>query len=201
MAQTLTCRTEKAAKTETRLAARIEELEDALAESQTALEDSRSEVEGLRHDAGTSLADDLSRANKQILSLSREATRNAEIVDQLRDDLRAAEKEISASHLRLGRQGSIDERQATTTPVQMPTQDTPNLHPSPGGSSRRRDSIASSAGSSRRSIGPKDDGAALREQIVGLKVIIRTLTDDNQNLMDRNKTLMSESTELRYRVF
>ncbi|KAK4704459.1 hypothetical protein P7C70_g1762, partial [Phenoliferia sp. Uapishka_3] len=191
---------DKSAKSEARLTARIEELEDALAESQTALENERSELEGLRHDAhSTSSPDELTRAQKQVASLTRDAARSAELVAELREDLRAAEKEISASHLRAaGRKGSIDNseavRNSNSTPIQMPTQDTPNLLTSPR--SNKRDSMASSS-SRKSSYGPKDDVAALREQIVGLKVIIQTLTDDNQQLSDRNKSLMGESQELR----
>ena len=51
--------------------------------------------------------------------------------------------------------------------------------------------------SSRRSASGKDELTAMREQIVGLKVIIATLTEENQQMADRNKALMNESLELK----
>lgn len=78
------------------------------------------------------------------------------------------------------------------TPQQHATQDTPNYHTSPSGPNGKRDSIISNS-----SRGGKDEATAIREQIVGLKMIISTLTEENQQMADRNKSLMNEAQELR----
>jgi chromosome segregation ATPase len=97
--------------------ARIEELEDALLDAQTRLEEERSELEGLRSDAtGTAaanVAEDLKQANKQLEALKLEKVttnralaeaqtvqrQSAELIEQLRADLRAAEKELEGLQL------------------------------------------------------------------------------------------------------
>ncbi|GAA5867390.1 hypothetical protein JCM1840_002120 [Sporobolomyces johnsonii] len=94
---------ERSAKAESRTAGRIKELQDALTESQSTLEAERYELEGLRHEANgdASLADDLKRVSRELASakadfekVQRDAAQNSDLVSELREDLRAAEKEI-----------------------------------------------------------------------------------------------------------
>lgn len=149
---------------------------------------------------------------RELEDARREATRNAELVTELREDLRAAEKEIDKCHRSPARTGSIVSdsgspssspveprsdrlsvlRLNTSTPVQQTSQDIPSAFSSP---TTQRDSATSL--SNRRSASGKDELTAMREQIVGLKVIITTLTEENQQMVDRNKSLMSDSQELR----
>lgn len=189
---------------------RIDELEEALLESQTALENERSELEGLRRDtpggvpspvAGSSL--ELQKARKQVETLksereakgreleeaSHELSRNADLIRDLRSDLRSAEKEMDKQRVN----GTLRPNPMPTTP----TPDTPNLLLSSVSMGTRRDSIASN--SSRRSIGGagKDEATAARDTIVGLKAIISTMTEEGKQLEERNSALMLEAKHLR----
>ncbi|BGO99648.1 hypothetical protein JCM10021v2_003324 [Rhodotorula toruloides] len=159
---------------ESRSAARIQELQAALVESQSTLEAERSELEGLRHeangDATSALADDLKRMHKELASTKanlektqREATQHADLVAELRQDLRSAEREIDRLQ---------------------------KLSPRPD--TNRRTSVASS----RSSLGG-DDAAATREQIVGLKSIIETLTAENKDLAEQNSKVVAEAEQLK----
>lgn len=190
-------------KTDARNLARIEELEDALLDAQTRLEEERNELEGLRSDAtGTAtanIAEDLKQANKQLDALKLEKVaasqaasdaqrthqQDAELIGQLRADLQAAENELQIL------QGASDSRR-TATPPPAPTQDTSSdsLHPSPAGPPPRRSSLASSHGS-------KDDAEVAKDQILGLKVIIKTLEEENAGMNEKNKVLVREIQELR----
>lgn len=192
---------ERSTKGDARATARIAELEDALHESQATLEEERSELEGLRHEGGATvgLADEVKRANKQIASIKADRDRQIELVNDLRRDLQAVQKELElAQTSSLVRVDSTDSDQVgqlrPRTPVQQPTQDTPNRLPSPT-SLRKRDSIASSG--SRRSMTGKED-VVVRDEIVGLKMLLSQAEDDNKHLLERNKELMVESQELKY---
>lgn len=143
-------------------------------ESQSTLEAERSELEGLRHDANgdatSALADDLKRVHKELVSTKatlektqREATQHADLVAELRQDLRSAEREIDRLQ---------------------------KLSPRP--ETNRRTSVASS----RSSLGG-DDAAATREQIVGLKSIIETLTAENKDLAEQNSKVVAEAKQLK----
>ncbi|KAM0745878.1 hypothetical protein T439DRAFT_384504 [Meredithblackwellia eburnea MCA 4105] len=187
---------ERSSKSTTKSSARIAELEHALSESQRALEDERNELEGLRSDATSASA-----ANGQ--DKEKELQRKDDLIAELRDDLRTAEKELEKAQLALrsnaGRSGSLEGGESlrvlsTPTPTSSHLENT--LHPSPS-SSRKRDSNASSVGSRRSLGGPKDELAAMKEQIVGLKVIISTVTEENQGLDERKKELEKEVGELR----
>lgn len=194
-------------------------------------------MENLRQDVSTtssSLAtsDELKRANKTLATLRsersatlseleearREMIRNAELVGELREDLRNAEKELSKSHIRPS--DNIDTFNTLGSPTLTPSLDAsrrdrfstlrlasspsspsaslsndpnpPNLFPSPSG---RRDSATSSG--SRRSAGGKDEGAAMRESIIGLKVIVGTLEEENKELSEANKVLVKDARELK----
>ncbi|KAI5475270.1 CAP-Gly domain-containing protein [Pseudohyphozyma bogoriensis] len=187
---------ERSTKVEARLTARVEELEEALLESQVALEEERSELEGLRHDAGgpdAGVADDLKRANKELVKLRterdearRDLTRNSELISELRDDLKTAERELDRYH-----QAKAN---GSSTPVQQqPTQDTSNgIATSP--TLARRDSLQSVG--SRRSIGGKDEATASKE-LMGLKILYSTLQEENRDLAQKNKTLLEETQGLR----
>lgn len=59
--------------------------------------------------------------------------------------------------------------------------------PAPRDSAGRRSSSASSL----------EDPSATREQIVGLKSIIETLTEENKQLVDRNKAIVGETDSLK----
>ncbi|BGO92430.1 hypothetical protein NBRC10512_007512 [Rhodotorula toruloides] len=165
---------ERSSQAESRSAARIQELQAALVESQSTLEAERSELEGLRHDANgdatSALADDLKRVHKELVSTKatlektqREATQHADLVAELRQDLRSAEREIDRLQ---------------------------KLSPRP--ETNRRTSVASS----RSSLGG-DDAAATREQIVGLKSIIETLTAENKDLAEQNSKVVAEAKQLK----
>lgn len=185
-------------------------MEEALLESQTALENERSELEGLRRDtpggvpspvAGSSF--EVHKATKQIETLksereakgrelagaSHELSRNADLIRDLRSDLRAAEKEMDKQRIN----GTLRPSPKLTTP----TPDTPNLRPSSVVMGNRRDSVASN--SSRRSTGGagKDEATAARDTIVGLKAIISTMAEESKQLEERNRSLMLEAQHLR----
>ncbi|GAA6022674.1 hypothetical protein JCM11491_000560 [Sporobolomyces phaffii] len=93
---------DRSSQTESRLNSRIKELQIALNESQATLETERNELEGLRHEAnGGSTSEDLKRVTRELgaaksdfAALQQESSKNARLVDELRQDLRAAEKEI-----------------------------------------------------------------------------------------------------------
>ncbi|GAA6064507.1 hypothetical protein JCM10212_004868 [Sporobolomyces blumeae] len=95
---------ERSSESDARSASRIKELQVALNESQATLEIERNELEGLRHDAngGDALVmEDLKRVSRELAnvkadyaSLQQDSAKNSRLVDDLRQDLRAAEKEI-----------------------------------------------------------------------------------------------------------
>lgn len=126
----------------------------------------------------------------------RDSAKTAELVQQLQDDLRAAEKELEqlqVSHPGLQSRNGSFATDRSRTPPQYPTQDTTpsSLQPSP---SHKRDSIVST--SSRRSLG-KDEATVTKDQIVGLKIIIQGLEEENAEMSERNKQLLNESQELK----
>ncbi|GAA5988041.1 hypothetical protein JCM5350_004149 [Sporobolomyces pararoseus] len=92
---------DRSSQSESRFNARIKELQIALDESQATLETERNELEGLRHDANGGNSEDLKRITRELASaksdfaaLQQESSKNSRLVDELRQDLRAAEKEI-----------------------------------------------------------------------------------------------------------
>lgn len=92
---------DRSSQSESRFNARIKELQEALNESQATLETERNELEGLRHDANGSSSEDLKRISRELANaksdfaaLQQDSTKNSRLVDELRQDLRAAEKEI-----------------------------------------------------------------------------------------------------------
>lgn len=222
---------------------RIEELGAVIVESQTALENERSEVETLRQDATSAssitLADEAKRAQRQIVTLKteramaikdlgvarRETDETSQHVEQLRQDLRAAEKEIDRHHRE--RAGSLESdkvlsvhRQAIdsrdeeikslksrlhymnnpTPNVTMPTnQDLPQnrLIDRSTSSSSLSGTAIQNGSANRRSVIGKDDIGSLKEQIVGLKVIIVSMGEENADLIKNNKALTIESQEMR----
>lgn len=169
------------------------------------MEEERSELEGLRVDASggasAGLAEEIKRANKQIASLTTErqaAIKEAEEarLDSQTNSALVQELESELDRLRLAQAGSQSRSGSLrpASPPQLPTQDTsPNsLQPSP---SRKRDSIASN--SSKRSIGVKDEATVTKEQILGLKVIIKGLEEENAEMLERNKSLLAETQALK----
>ncbi|GAA5909177.1 uncharacterized protein JCM6883_005796 [Sporobolomyces salmoneus] len=92
---------DRSSHSESRFNARIKELQIALDESQATLETERNELEGLRHEASGGNSEDLKRITRELASaksdfstLQQESLKNARLVDELRQDLRIAEKEI-----------------------------------------------------------------------------------------------------------
>lgn len=112
-------------------ASRMGEMELAFVESETALENERSEVERLRLDATSSpsatMVDELRLGQKQIVSLKtersaavkelegikRERDENRDQIDQLRQQVSAAEKEIDRHHRE--RAGSLESDRSPST--------------------------------------------------------------------------------------
>ncbi|SCV70104.1 BQ2448_1498 [Microbotryum intermedium] len=187
---------DRSAKHEARLTSRIAELEVALQESQATLEDERYELEGLRSDvvggASAGIADELKRANKLVVKLQEELdeakqskAQQVELVAELRAQLDQALPATS---------------QRSSSPTQAPTQDSGSassqLSPTSVSMNRRESSLASSSG--RRSVGSQaDEAAATQEQIVGLKIIIKSLEDDNSVLSERNISLANEVQDVK----
>ncbi|GAA5968349.1 hypothetical protein JCM3765_002911 [Sporobolomyces pararoseus] len=92
---------DRSSQSESRFNTRIKELQIALDESQATLETERNELEGLRHDANGGNSEDLKRITRELASaksdfatLQQESSKNSRLVDELRQDLRVAEKEI-----------------------------------------------------------------------------------------------------------
>ena len=164
---------DRSANAESRLAARIDELQAALHESQATLEAERSELEGLRHDASgdatASLADDLKRVHKEL------STTKADL-ERTQGD--------AAQHTALVGDLRADLRNAEKE-IERLQKLTP---PSPSNARASRRSSSSSS---------LEDPSATREQIVGLKSIIETLTEENKQLVDRNKAIAGETESLK----
>lgn len=99
------------------------------------------------------------------------AQRNAGVVSELREDVRNAEREIERLQKLSSASLSVN-----------------------GASPERRSSVGSLAGA-------KDEAATTRDQIVGLKAIVATLTEENQTLLERNKQLQSRFEDLGCVVF
>ncbi|GAA5935557.1 uncharacterized protein JCM15063_001076 [Sporobolomyces koalae] len=104
---------------ESRFNARLKELQVALDESQATLELERNELEVLRHDANGGNSDDLKRITQELATtktefakLQAESSKNVRLVNELREDLRAAEKEIE----RLQKHESNQDRRGSLTP-------------------------------------------------------------------------------------
>ncbi|SCZ90504.1 BZ3500_MvSof-1268-A1-R1_Chr9g10859 [Microbotryum saponariae] len=187
---------DRSAKHETRLTSRIAELEVALQESQATLEDERSELEGLRSDvvggASAGIADELKRANKLVGKLQEELDEVKQSKAQQVERVSELQAQLDVALL------SISQR--SSSPTQAPTQDTGSassqLSPTSVSMNRRESSLASSGG--RRSVGSRDDEIAdAQEQIVGLKIIIKSLEDDNSVLSERNIALGNEVQDLK----
>lgn len=187
------------AEAEQRTAARIAELEDALIDSQAALEEERSELEGLRgeHVGGAAAdvdGDELRRAHRELVKAQKEADQarceaqqQAELVGELRADLRNADKELERKAAGGDTLGAMQRRESSTAGL---------VTLENGHSPSRRDSVASN-GSRRRSIGPvKDEASTAKDSIVGFKLIISTLTDENAGLVAANKQLGEETKDL-----
>ena len=170
-----------------RSALRIEDLTQAVFESQMEAESLRTELAQLRHaEPPASSLDDFRRT---IHSLTQDASRSSDLVKELREDLRQAEREIEKGH-----QVLLLSREAQ----QAPTQDTESLSPTSTGG-RRRDSTMRGWNGKASVASAEDEGLGdiMREQVIGLKSMIETLTDDNQELWDKNNALVTESLELR----
>ena len=172
-------------------------------ESQRTLEEERSELEGLRVDASggasAGLAEEIKRATKQIATLTTERQAALQEAEEARLDAQTTsalvqELESELDRLRLAQRGLQSRSGSLGSPQQRPTQDSsPNsLQPSPN---RNRDSIASNG--SRKSFGAKDEATATKEQILGLKVIIKGLEEENAEVLERNKTLVAETKQLK----
>ncbi|BGP47793.1 hypothetical protein JCM10450v2_003658 [Rhodotorula kratochvilovae] len=166
---------DRSAKGESRLAARIDELQAALQESQATLEAERSELEGLRHDASgdatAALADDLKRVHKELA--------------QTKADLERTQRD-AAQHA-----GLVTELREDLCNAEKEIERLQKLSPpSPRDLAGRRSSSSSS-------IGGKDEATATRDQIVGLKSIIETLTEENKQLGERNKAIEGETDHLK----
>ncbi|SGZ26956.1 BQ5605_C025g10008 [Microbotryum silenes-dioicae] len=187
---------DRSAKHETRLTSRIAELEVALQESQATLEDERSELEGLRSDvvggASAGIADELKRANKLVGKLQEE-------LDEVKQSKAQQVERVSELQTQLD-EALLSISQRSSIPTQAPTQDTGSassqLSPTSVSMNRRESSLASSGG--RRSVGSQaDEIADAHEQIVGLKIIIKSLEDDNSVLSERNIALGNEVQDLK----
>jgi hypothetical protein len=114
---------------------------------------------------------------------------SAELVSRLRRELQARDDEVRS----LRRQPSGNGRRVSHPPPNIDT--TSNISPSLSPTRSKRDSTASST-SSRRSIG--SEGSQMKEQIVGLKVIISQLTEENKSVTAQNKMLVQQAEELRF---
>ncbi|KAK4054107.1 hypothetical protein OIV83_001132 [Microbotryomycetes sp. JL201] len=205
---------------EAKAAARVEELEEALLDSQVRLEEERAELETLRRDAsGGGATEELAQAHKQIAILKTERqaaqqtseTLRQEIdkhlghVEDLKEEVRSLERDLD--QVRLANRALQDtSRHDSIGSLSSPARGfgSTQVQGSPirgGGLSpvqdRRRDSLASS--SSRQSFGGKDEVTAQKDQIVGLKAIVQSLEQENAELADKNKVLMAETTDLRDR--
>ncbi|GAA5824364.1 hypothetical protein JCM3770_001840 [Rhodotorula araucariae] len=166
---------DRSSKAESRLAARIDELQAALHESQATLEAERSELEALRHDASgdatAGLADDLKRVHRELA--------------QTKADLERTQRD-AAQHA-----GLVTELREDLRNAEKEIERLQKLSPSsPRVPAARRSSSSSS-------IGGKDEATATRDQIVGLKSIIETLTEENKQLDERNKAIEGETDGLR----
>ncbi|KPV75269.1 uncharacterized protein RHOBADRAFT_53266 [Rhodotorula graminis WP1] len=165
---------DRSAKAESRLAARIDELQAALHESQATLEAERSELEGLRHDASgdatASIADDLKRVHNELSAT--------------KADLERTQRD-AAQHTGLVGELRTDLRNAEKEIERLQKL----APPSPSSNVGARSSSSSSSS--------PEDPSATREQIVGLKSIIETLTEENKQLVDRNKAIEGETAGLK----
>ncbi|KAM0789615.1 hypothetical protein ACM66B_000421 [Microbotryomycetes sp. NB124-2] len=204
---------------EARSTARIEELEEALLDSQVRLEEERAELETLRRDAsGGGATEELAQAHKQISilkterqaaqqtceNLRQDVEKHLTHVEDLREEVRSLERDLD--QLRLANQalqgpsrhGSVGSLSSPARAFGSSSMESPSRAAGSGGLSpvqdRRRDSIASTS-----SFGAKDEATAQKDQIVGLKAIIKTLEQENAELADKNKVLEAETTELRDR--
>lgn len=154
------------------------------------------------------MAEELKRANRQLDTLrsdkqaalesvrqaQKSSSDHAQTIEQLRADLQAAEKELEelrTAQMERDQNMSVDFGRPSTPPP-APTQDMDSLRPSP---SPRRSSSTSTG--SKRSPSAKDEVTTAKDQIIGLKVIIKTLEEEKIEVLDRNKALTKEAAELR----
>ncbi|GJN91450.1 hypothetical protein Rhopal_004473-T1 [Rhodotorula paludigena] len=160
---------DRAAQAEQRAQARIQELQAALHESQATLEAERSELEGLRHDA------------------------SGDATAALADDLKRVHKELSVVKVELEKSqreaALVSELREDLRNAEKEIERLQKLSPPPDLGARR-----SSAASS---IGAKDEATATRDQIVGLKTIIETLTEENRVLGEKSKAAGDEVDSLK----
>jgi CAP-Gly domain-containing linker protein 1 len=122
------------------------------------------------------------------------------VVARLRQELKSRDVELRS--LRRQVQSSQQHQPQLAHPPTNMDSSTPPPSLSPTNTtSNKRDSTASST-SSRRSLGSvgRDEVSQMREQIVGLKVIISQLTEENNGVTAQNKMLVHQAEELRFVV-
>ncbi|KAK4054323.1 hypothetical protein OIO90_003556 [Microbotryomycetes sp. JL221] len=192
---------------ENKLNSKIEELEEALLDSQVRLEEERAELESFRTDTNEkgNTIEQFEQTLKQnsILKLENEST-NLKIQNHLKqienqsDLIQQLKQEIQNYEL------DLDQLKLVNSTLQSNSLSSSPLRDSVQGSGssivnnslspvneKRRGSIASNAS--------KDELLTTKDQIVGLKTIITTLEQENKDLIQNNKSLNKDLTELRNR--
>lgn len=174
----------------------LQQVEAALRENKTALENERAELEALRADSAPGgNSDKLAQAQRE-LEVARaeieEARRHAKdleeeitLLEEIKtDQIGAKDGPSSVDQLKAQLESREEEIESLKSQVAS--------HNQVEGRDAKRSSSSSSLSTRDR-----EDVPRLKEQIVGLKVIISQLTDENRELGQQNKSLLSQAETLR----
>ena len=219
---------DRAKQAEARAVTKAKEIENALNENRSTLENERAELEGLRAESSTAPGQDEVRRLQRLLEAAKtEAVEAKARAQDLAEELRLNE-EIHAESQALNQDGgstpvngvhsiesdSLDrlrkqhelELQKRDTEIEALNQRMNSLRPptalneETGGLRSPRLSKRSSESSFRSTATSnygKDELTTLKEQIVGLKIIVNQLTEENHDVTTRNQALTSETSTLR----
>ncbi|GAA5981430.1 hypothetical protein JCM11641_004760 [Rhodosporidiobolus odoratus] len=110
---------------------------------------------------------------------------NGDATASLADDLKRVHKDLATTRLEL------EKAQRDATLVAELREDLRNAE-----KEIERLAVSVVDGQKRSSIGGKDEATASREQIVGLKSIVATLTEENQTLLEKNQSTEQRADEL-----
>lgn len=185
---------EKAHKGEGEVSQHIQQLETALKESQRALENERAELETLRVDSSTSgHAEKTAQLQRQLTAAQDEAREAQQHAKDLEEEISLLE-DIKTDQMATQSSETSQQIEQLQSDLKAKTEEVEALQAKRDAQFKRSSSSSNYSSLSTRD---REDVPSLKDQIVGLKVIIGQLTDENQELSQQNKDLLTQADTLR----
>lgn len=175
----------------------LQQVEAALRENRTALENERAELEVLRADSSNS------GASEKLSSLQRELAAAHSEKEEARQQVKDLEEEIALLEEIKTDQAAVDGSQdlvRVTEELKRREEEVETLKSQLAQARSGADSDQRGVTSdSHTNLSTRDRGdvPSLKDQIVGLKVIISQLTEENRELGQQNKALLGQADVLR----